>query len=608
MFAVITCIGFMAFVAWYSWYKTKGTIDSADGYFLAGNGLSSVFIAGSLLLTNISTEQLIGQNGIVYFGNLTALAWEVWAVRGIILLACLFLPMYLGGAFATMPAFLRSRYGEGTRRLVVGLLMFGYIFVWSPTILYGGSLALMKLLDIRAMTGLSQVEALWLVTWVVGIIGAVYAITGGLRAVAISDTLNGVALLVVGCLIPIYGLIALGDKLDGGISDALYHMATTHTQKLNAIGGSSDVDVIPFSAIFTGLMVTATFYWGTNQFVIQRALGAASLKEGQRGLLMAGFFKMLVPFMAMLPGLIAFHLFGPGLEPRDLAYPELVAKTLPSPLLGLFVAVLLGAVFSTYNSLLNSAATMFALDIYKPFVNPDADDSRLIYVSKVFAIICAIAALFAAPALLYAPEGLFVFLQQFTGFIAVPIVTLVMMGLFAKRLAIPPRAAQFIIVFHVITYYLMVWGLEQTLGIKMPIHWMHVFALLFVVEVAILVIWALVKPCKNTFTHVHAPKVAMVPWRYAMLTSSILLTIAIMMYVVFSNVGLAYADGVVSPEFWTYFLSIGGCCAAVCFWSHTKLQPAYERYTLKHFGSEADKQAYAQQQEQNTSFTPVRSS
>ncbi|KEI70111.1 solute:sodium symporter family transporter [Endozoicomonas elysicola] len=606
MFAVITCIGFMAFVAWYSWYKTKGTIDSADGYFLAGNGLSSVFIAGSLLLTNISTEQLIGQNGIVYFGNLTALAWEVWAVRGIILLACLFLPMYLGGAFATMPAFLRSRYGEGTRRLVVGLLMFGYIFVWSPTILYGGSLALMKLLDIRAMTGLSQVEALWLVTWVVGIIGAVYAITGGLRAVAISDTLNGVALLVVGCLIPIYGLIALGDKLDGGISDALYHMATTHTEKLNAIGGSSDVDVIPFSAIFTGLMVTATFYWGTNQFVIQRALGAASLKEGQRGLLMAGFFKMLVPFMAMLPGLIAFHLFGPGLEPRDLAYPELVAKTLPAPLLGLFVAVLLGAVFSTYNSLLNSAATMFALDIYKPFVNPDADDSRLIYVSKVFAIICAIAALFAAPALLYAPEGLFVFLQQFTGFIAVPIVTLVMMGLFAKRLAIPPRAAQFIIVFHVITYYLMVWGLEQTLGIKMPIHWMHVFALLFVVEVAILVIWALVKPCKNTFTHVHAPKVAMVPWRYAMLTSSILLTIAVMMYVVFSNVGLAYADGVVSPQFWTYFLSIGGLCAAVCFWSHTKLQPAYERYTLKHFGSEADKQAYAQQQEQNTSFTPVK--
>ncbi|WP_256493284.1 solute:sodium symporter family transporter [Endozoicomonas sp. SCSIO W0465] len=605
MFAVITCVGFMAFVAWYSWYKTKGTVDSADGYFLAGNGLGSVFIAGSLLLTNISTEQLIGQNGTVYFGNLTALAWEVWAVRGIILLACLFLPMYLGGAFATMPAFLKSRYGEGTRRLVVGLLMFGYIFVWSPTVLYGGSLALMKLLDVPAMTGLSQVGALWLVTWVVGIIGAIYAIAGGLRAVAISDTLNGIGLLVVGSLIPVFGLMALGDKLDGGISDALYHMATTHTEKLNAIGGSSSVDVIPFSAIFTGLLVTATFYWGTNQFVIQRALGAASLKEGQRGLLLAGFFKMLVPFMAMLPGLIAFHLFGPGLEPRDMAYPELVAKTLPTPLVGLFVAVLLGAVFSTYNSLLNSAATMFALDIYKPFVNPEANDNRLIYVSKVFAIICAIATLFAAPGLLYVPDGLFVFLHKFSGFIAVPIVSLVLLGLFAKRLGISPKAAQFVIVFHVITYYLLVWGIERALGIKIPIHWMHIFALLFVIECAILVIWALVKPYKNDFAHVHAPRVPMIPWRYVMLTSSVLLSIAVMMYVVFSNVGLAYVGGVVSPSFWNYFLGIGGICTAVCIWSHVKLQPVYERYAIKHFGTEADKQAYELQQTTQVTYRTV---
>ena len=121
MFAVLTCVAFMAFVAWYSWYKTRGTIETSAGYFLAGNTLGPVFIAGSLLLTNISTEQLVGQSGLAYFGNMTPLAWEVWAIRGIILLAILFLPMYLGGAFSTIPEFLKNHYGEGTRKIIVYL-------------------------------------------------------------------------------------------------------------------------------------------------------------------------------------------------------------------------------------------------------------------------------------------------------------------------------------------------------------------------------------------------------------------------------------------------------------------------------------------------------
>ncbi|MGF1758252.1 solute:sodium symporter family transporter [Photobacterium sagamiensis] len=591
MFTLLTCVMFMAFVAYYSWRKTKGQVSTASGYFLAGNGLGSVFIAGSLLLTNISTEQLIGQSGLTYFGNLTPLAWEVWAVRGIILLACLFLPMYLGGAFATIPEFLKSRYGEGTRRLVVGLLMFGYIFVWSPSILYGGSLALMKILNIEQTFGLSQVSALWIVTWVIGIIGAFYAVAGGLRAVAISDTLNGIGLLVIGCLVPVFGLMALGDQIGGSMTDALHHIATTHTEKLNAIGTGNKGDVIPFSAIFTGLMVMATFYWATNQFVIQRALGAASLKEGQKGLLLSGFFKMLVPFIAMFPGILAFHLFGDGLSPRDIAYPTLVRETLPAPLMGLFIAVLLGAVFSTYNSLLNSAATMFALDIYKPFIDKNVGDTKLIFVSKVFAIICAGFTLFAAPMLLNAPDGLFVFLQKFTGFIAIPIVSLVLMGLFTGKLRIPGRAAQFIIVFHVITYYLLVWGLERTLEIKVPIHWMHVFGLLFVIEVSILVVWALVKPSKEAFVHIHKPKVEMQPWRYAMLTSSVLLSLAVLSYIVFSNVGLAYADAVVSPIFGKVILITIGACIGVSVWAHTKLQPKYKRYVVSRYGSEADKKA-----------------
>ncbi|MBT3480065.1 MAG: solute:sodium symporter family transporter [Opitutales bacterium] len=583
MLTFFSCFAFMGFVAWYSWCKTRGQVSSASGYFLAGNGLTGLFIGGSLLLTNISTEQLIGQNGLTYAGNMTALAWEIWAVRGIILLAVLFLPMYLGGAFATMPTFLKTRYGEGTGRLVSGLLIFGYIFIWSPSVLYSGSLALMKALNIQQMTGLSQMQSIWLITWTIGIIGAIYAISGGLRAVAISDTLNGIGLLVIGCLLPIFGLMALGDKLGGGIGTAFTEITTTHTEKLDAIGLGNELDAIPISAVFTGLMVMAVFYWSTNQFIIQRALGAASLKEGQKGLLLSGFFKMLIPFMAMFPGLIAFHLLGPELDPRDMAYPALIEATLPKPLLGLFIAVLLGAVFSTFNSLLNSAATMFAIDLYQPIFNKKADDHRLIKVSKIFAIFAAIITLFLAPNLVHASDGVFLFVSKFAGFIAIPLACLIVIGLFGRKLRIPPIAAQFIIVFHIVTYYALVWGLEGT-GYKIPMHWMHVFTILFILESAIVIVWSKLRPHSEAYEYIHAPKVAMTPWTYSMLVSALLLSCAALTYVLFSKVGFAYPDGIVAPSFWIYFFIALVICTTFCLWAHRWLQPKYEKYVSIKYG------------------------
>lgn len=583
MLTLLSCLAFMGFVAWYSWRKTRGHVSSASGYFLAGNGLTGLFIGGSLLLTNISTEQIIGQNGLTYAGNMTALAWETWAVRGIILLAVLFLPMYLGGAFATMPTFLKSRYGEGTGRLVSGLLMFGYVFIWSPSVLYSGSLALMKILNVTELTGLSQTQAIWTVTWIIGIIGAVYAISGGLRAVAISDTLNGIGLLAIGCLLPLFGLMALGDKLGGGIGAALTEITTTHTKKLNAIGTGHELDAIPISAVFTGLMVMAVFYWSTNQFIIQRALGAASLKEGQKGLLLSGFFKILVPFMAMFPGLIAFHLFGPELSPSDLAYPALVEAALPKPLLGLFIAVLLGAVFSTYNSLMNSAATMFAIDLYKPMFNKRANDRQLIRVSKIFAAIIALITLFLAPNLEHASDGVFLFVAKFAGFIAIPIATLVVIGLFGRELRIPPIAAQFVILSHIVTYYVLVWGLER-FGLSVTMHWMHVFTILFIAEASIVILWAKLFPHSEVYEYEHSPKVSMIPWRYSMLVSAMLLSLAALTYVFFSKIGFAYPDGVVAPVFWVFGSISFLACAAFCIWAHRWLQPRYERYVDRKYG------------------------
>jgi SSS family solute:Na+ symporter len=251
--------------------------------------------------------------------------------------------------------------------------------------------------------------------------------------------------------------------------------------------------------------------------------------------------------------------------------------------MGLFIAVLLGAVFSTYNSLLNSSATMFAIDIYKPLINKTADDHQLISVAKKFAVVAAVFTILGAPNLINAPEGIFIFIAKFFGFIAIPIACLIILGLFAQNLRIPHRAAQFIIIFHIVTYYILVWGIEK-IGITMPIHWMHTFSILFLIETGIVVFWSRTWPHHEAFTHRHAPKVEMMPWRNSMLVSAVLLSLASLTYVIFSNVGFAYADAVVAPTFWLWFLVSMATCIAFCWWAHTWLHQKYEVFISNRYG------------------------
>lgn len=238
----------MALVAYISYLKTRNEVGTKDGYFLAGRSLTGTFIAGSLLLTNLSAEQLIALNGSAYGFNLTSMAWEVTAGVAIILMALVFLPKYLKGAFTTLPEFLNSRFDDGVRRLSVVLFMLGYGLITGPAVLYSGALAVLQLFDIPTLFNITFGQALVFTVITIGVIGSLYAIFGGLKAVAISDTINGVGLLIVGILVPILGLILLGD---GSIGDGLKIVTTTNTEKLNAIGGPDDP--IPFGTIFTGI-------------------------------------------------------------------------------------------------------------------------------------------------------------------------------------------------------------------------------------------------------------------------------------------------------------------------------------------------------------------
>jgi len=539
---LLSCAFFMALVAWISYRKTRGDVSTQDGYFLAGRGLGATFIAGSLLLTNLSAEQLIGLNGSAYGFNLSSMAWEVTAAFATICMAFIFLPRYLAGAFSTLPEFLNKRFDDGVRRLTVVLFMVGYGLVTIPSVLYAGSIAVLQLFDVPGLLGVSDSQALWMTIVAIGLIGSVYAVFGGLKAVAISDTLNGIGLLVIGVTVPVLGLSLLGD---GSVSSGLAIITSTDTQKLNAIGGPGDPT--PFGTLFTGMILANLFYWCTNQYVIQRTLAARNLAEGQKGVLFTGFFKVMVPFMMMIPGIIAFHLYGPGLSPIDQAYPRLVRDVLPGYASGFFLAVLLGAVFSSFNSLLNSAATLFCLDVYAPLKKQPVDDKTLIRVAKIASVVIALFSFVVAPLLQYAPEGLWQLIRMFTGFYNIPVIAVVLVGLFTTR--VPAAGAKVAIVFHVIAYGLLRFVFDDVV----TLHFLHVYAILFVIEVAIMLLFGRLQPRSENWSYQPVQGVDLTPWRYAVPCAITLMSCVVALYLLFSPVGLV---GGLSAAFWPLMLSL----------------------------------------------------
>jgi len=542
---LLSCLFFMGLVAWISYRKTKGDVDTRDGYFLAGRGLGAVFIAGSLLLTNLSAEQLIGLNGSAYGFNLSSMAWEVTAAFATICMAFIFLPRYLAGAFSTLPEFLNDRFDDDVRRLTVILFMLGYGLVTIPSVLYSGSIAVMQLFDVTALFNLSYSTALAATIVSIGSIGAIYAVFGGLKAVAVSDTLNGIGLLAIGIAVPVLGLSLLGD---GNVGQGLHIITNTNTEKLNAIGSSSDPT--PFATLFTGMIFANLFYWCTNQYVIQRTLAAKNLAEGQKGVLFSGFFKVLVPFIMMVPGVIAFHLYGAvgsetGLASIDLAYPQLIRDVLPVYAMGFFLAVLLGAVFSSFNSLLNSAATLFCLDVYVPYKERQGQqhvsDEKVLKMAKRASIVIALFSFVVAPMLQFAPDGLWQIIRVFTGFYNIPVIAIVIVGLFAPQ--VPALGPKLVICFHILVYGLLKFVFDDVV----TLHFIHLYAILFFIEVGIMLVVGMRYPRAAVWTYSTSDKVDLQPWRFAGPCAVTLISCVIGLYLLFSPIGLV---GGISTLFW----------------------------------------------------------
>ena len=565
----------MGLVAWISYQKTRGVVDTRDGYFLAGRGLSAVFIAGSLLLTNLSAEQLIGLNGSAYGFNLSSMGWEVTAAFATICMAFVFLPRYLAGAFSTLPEFLNDRFDDDVRRLSVILFMLGYGLVTIPSVLYSGSIAVLQLFDVPELFNIPYSQSLVFTIIAIGSVGAVYAVFGGLRAVAVSDTLNGIGLLLIGIAVPILGLSLLGG---GSVAEGLTIITNNNTEKLNAIGSSTDPT--PFATLFTGMIFANLFYWCTNQYVIQRTLAAKNLAEGQKGVLFSGFFKVLVPFLMMIPGVIAFHLYGAvggegGLASIDLAYPQLIRDVLPVYAMGFFLAVLLGAVFSSFNSLLNSAATLFCLDVYVPFQEARSDkavsDRQLLKVAKRASIVIALFSFVVAPLLQFAPDGLWQIIRIFTGFYNIPVIAIVMVGLFTQH--VPALGPKLVIGFHIIAYGLLKFVFDPFV----TLHFLHLYGILFFLEVGIMLWVGHLYPRAEAWSFTVNNKVDMQPWRFAVPCATLLMSCVVALYLLFSPIGLV---GGLSEAFWPMILALVSLNMLV-LWRSVRSVPA----TTLDFGS-----------------------
>ncbi|MBT8135103.1 MAG: solute:sodium symporter family transporter, partial [Gammaproteobacteria bacterium] len=417
------------------WLTRKDDHATTKGFFLGGRNLSWPLIAGSLLLTNLSTEQMVGLNGAAYTYGFAVMVWEVVAVIALVCMALFFLPRFLRSGVTTVPQYLEIRFDHQTQVITNLIFLIAYAVILLPIILYTGATGLIGILDVQAILGLaSHSQTLWIIVWMVGIIGSIYALFGGLRTVAVSDTINGIGLLTGGLMIAWFGLNALGD---GDFFTGIDALQAGNPGRFNSIGGADSS--VPIGTVFSGILLLNMFYWTTNQQIIQRTFGARSLAEGQKGVLATGLLKLIGPLYLVIPGLIAYAMFAGQDIKADHSYGMLVNQVLPTPLAGFFAAVMMGAILSSFNSALNSTCTLFSLGLYRNVINKDASNQQVVRAGKVFGWLIAIFSMCLAP-LLLGQESIFSYLQKMNGLYFIPILAVVVVGMLTRR--VPPVAAK----------------------------------------------------------------------------------------------------------------------------------------------------------------------
>lgn len=474
---ILTFVGFFGVVIGVSLYQSRKEASTAD-YFLAGRSLGFGLIGFSLIASNISTEHFVGMAG-QGFGRigLAVASYEWMAAVSLVIVGLFLLPRFLRSGIYTIPEFLEYRYNATARTIMAIFMMIMYVAVALASILYSGAIGLSTIFDTNLTLGV----------WLIGIVAGAYTIYGGLKAVVWTDLFQGAALLIGGAVVMVLGFNAVGGP------SAFFE---ANADKLHVILPADDPD-IPWTALVLGLWIPNLFYWGLNQFIVQRTLGAKSLRDGQLGIMLAAGIKLFIPFIIIIPGIMAFQLYADQITTADQAYPTLIREILPVGLRGIMFAALFGAVLSSLDSMLNSASTIFTMDLYKRHLSPNAETATLVrvgrYATAVFVLVaCLIAPLLGNPGF----GGIFTYIQMFQGFISPGIVIVFLFGLVVRRA--PPAAAVAALLGNVVVYGLLLWFLPDQSFLN---HMAITFIVLTVVMAATTAVRPLAKPVEMPVQH-----------------------------------------------------------------------------------------------------------
>ena len=491
---LFSIISFLVIVicVWIFAYSRSRSVDTSgsEGFFMGGRSLTALPIAGTIIMTNLSTEQIVGQNGQSYHAGMEVMAWEVTAAIAIVALAVIFLPKYFKYGINTVSDFIEIRYDTVTKRIISILFIVTYMISFLPVVLYSGSLVFNKIFHIDELLGVEPIVAIILVAMVIG-------------------------------------LMKLGDgSFIGGIEQVVENTPWL----LNSVG-AIDSAVVPWPTLFTGMLFNNLYFWCTNQMIVQKALSGKNLAEAQKGAFLVGIFKVFGALFLVFPGIVARNLFGDALMSNpDNAYPYLVTEVLPKMLFGIFAAVIFGAILSSFAGALNATSTLFSLDFYKPIINKKADDKQIARAGKTVTVIVGIISIIVAPFISFAPAGLYQFVQEFNGLYNMPLLVIILFAFYSKKAT--AFGAKMTIAIHIVLYALSKVFLKD-------IHFLYVLSLLFFLDILILIVVSKIKPDGEFVLNSFDTKVNIEPWKHTKLVASILVVVVILTYAAFSPIGFA---------------------------------------------------------------------
>ena len=406
--------GFIAMVVALAIYKGRREQDSED-YFLASRSLTWPLIGLSIVAANISTEQMVGMAGQGAGSiGLAVCSWQLISSVAIIIIAFTLLPRFLRAGIYTMPEYLEYRYHPAARVIMAFYTMVVYVCVTSTAVLYSGGLTLSTIFDLD----------LTVAVWSIGGIAALYTVWGGLKSVVWADLFLGSALIAGGLMTMCFGFSACG-----GVTEFF----ATNADKLHLILPAENKE-LPWTAVLAGMWIPIVYYCGFNQFIVQRTLAAKSLKQGQLGIVFTAALWLLVPLAIVLPGIMAHQLYGDQLDTTDQAFPMLISNLIPEGIRGFLLAAITGAVISSLASMLNSASTIFTMDLYRRMLTPNASQRQLVWTGRVVTLLFVIVGCLIAPTLGHPRfKGIFNFIQEFQGYISPGVLAAFLVGFVVKR-------------------------------------------------------------------------------------------------------------------------------------------------------------------------------